>query len=59
MQTETLPYLMLYEHTSRQLPAPTPRTALAAHAHVHFIIPVPVGWSSSSLHVQGPINRIG
>lgn len=59
MQTETLPYLMLYEHTIRHLPAHSPHATLAAHAHVHFIIPVPVGWSLSALHVQGPINRLG
>ena len=59
MQTETLPYLMLYEHTIRLLPALSPLSTPAAHAHVHFIIPVPVGWSFSSLHVQGPINHLG
>lgn len=49
MQTDILPYLMLYETKHRLTPAPIRS----------FVIPVPVAWSLSSLHVQGPINHLG
>ncbi|WP_377150401.1 hypothetical protein [Pseudaeromonas sharmana] len=53
MQTERLPYLMLYELYHRLL------QSLNRPLVTPFVIPVPVGWSLSSLHVQGPVNRRG
>lgn len=65
MQTVRLLYLTLYEKYLRLLLEPlTPRFPIPAARQsaafdAHFIIPVPVGWFSSSLHVQGPLNRHG
>ena len=49
MQTERLPYFTLYD-TQEPISAPL---------FTRFIVPVPVGWSSSSLHVNGPFNQLG
>lgn len=61
MQTVRLLYLTLYEKYLRLLLAPLSLLVarVSAAFDAHFIIPVPVGWSSPSLHVQGPINRRG
>jgi hypothetical protein len=49
MQTERLPYFTLYD-TQEPISAPL---------FTRFIVPVPVGWSSSLLHVKGPVNQLG